>query len=156
MARDGFPGHKAVSSGGGFASVTSKFGRSWHRPVHRYRRGWHPTVPLYLDRRHSSPVVVQVRQTVAPVTVIPATFAIPSVADLPVSTGIREARPSAAAVYVLNDAVQPRRESFEMRERSPGPRIITLADREEGWSSDAPTPIGARIIHLRVPVGARY
>ncbi len=154
-ARDGFSGPKATSSTRSFATLAARHGRSWHRPVHRYRRGWRPLTPLYLDRRHSSPVVVQVRQTVAPVAIVPAAFAIPSVADLPVSTGIREARPSEAAVYVLNEPRPVRPGSSGLRGRSTGPRIITLNDGNEDWSSDTPTPFGAKIIHLTVPVGPR-
>jgi hypothetical protein len=151
-AGGGFQGPKASTARGGFASVASYHGRKWHRPVHRYHRRWRPASPLFLDRRHAYPVQVHVNQTVAPVTVLPAALAVPSVADLPAATGIREARPSEPAVYVLNESLRSESNLYGSRGRSLGPRIITLSDGEN-WASDAPVPFGAKIIHLAVPVG---
>lgn len=155
-AGGGFSGPKVSAARSGFGPVASFQRRSWHRPFHRYHRRWKPTAPLFLDRRDTAPVVIQVNQTVAPVAALPAAFAVPSVAELPASTGIREARPAEPAVYVLNEA-RRRESSLSERggRRSPGPRIITLSD-EGGDQVDAgPGPFGAKIIHLTVPVGPR-
>jgi hypothetical protein len=86
-------------------------------------------------------------------------FAVPTVLDLPVTTGIREAKPAEPVVYVLNEGEPARRERLGRQDRVlttgsiAGPRIISRG--EEGWDVDASSPSGARIIHLAVPVGRR-
>ena len=155
-AGGGFSGPKVSGSKGGFAPVASFHRRSGDRPFHRFHRRWRPMAPLYLDRRYSAPTLVQVNQVVAPAAALPTAYAVPSFAELPVSTGIREARPAEPAVYVLNQNL--RRES-NLRERegrrSPGPRIITLSDDGSDEAGAASGPFGAKIIHLTVPVGPR-
>jgi hypothetical protein len=151
-AADGFSPVARVSKGGSFASLG--FHRPWHRPHRRVRHGWYPSVPLYLDRRGEDRVTVNIQQTIAPVTVLPAFPAIPSFDRLPVSTGIREPRPAEPAVYVLNDRLQPRLEPNRSGSRGSGPRIITMPDRDDE-PVERETAVGARIIHLTVPVGPR-
>jgi hypothetical protein len=100
-------------------------------------------------------VLIQVNQTVAPVAVLPAALAVPSVADLPATTGIREARAAEPAILVLNESQRSDTSLSRGGGRSPGPRIIALNDEGADWANEAPESFGARIIHLTVPVGSR-
>jgi hypothetical protein len=100
-------------------------------------------VPLYLDRDDGPNVTVTVRQVFAP-TIAPVAFAVPSLRDLPASTGIRAARRIEPAVYVINDRPSSARRS--------GPKILDTDGGDEK-SEAGDTPFGARIIHLTVPVG---
>ncbi len=121
----------------GFATHSAN---GWHPRPHR--RLW---APVALDR--SSPnVTVVIQQVFAPPPRM--TFLAPTVLDLPVELGIREAKPAQPAVYVLNEGV--RRDAAPVR-LSAGPRIVS----KDAFGSGADEPaFGARIIQLAVPVGA--
>jgi hypothetical protein len=153
-AADGFTPVSRVAEGGSFASLSFRQPRPWHRPHHRYRHGRYSSVPLYLDRRGYGQTPVIIQQTIAPVTVFPAYAAVPSFNHLPVSAGIRDARPAEPAVYVLNDRVQSRFDRNRSGSRGSGPRIITLPDPDDEIV-ERETAFGARIIHLTVPAGPR-
>jgi hypothetical protein len=154
-ARDGFKGPKSVRTAGAFSSLGAGIGRPWHRPFHRFRHGRRGGVPLFLDRRGRTPVIVQVNQIAPAAAAVPAFQAIPSVADLPVRTGIRETLPAEPALYVLNDGGTFRRQPLGLGVRSAGPRIISLSDEAETWTEETGPSSGARVIHLAVPVGPR-
>jgi hypothetical protein len=80
--------------------------------------------------------------TVEPEDAPPVPPGIPSVADLPVSTGIASAPAASPAIYVLS--------SGNRAVRSGGAKIVTM-DRSE--SRDDGEGNGPRIIHLNVPRG---
>ncbi len=71
----------------------------------------------------------------------------PTVLDLPVELGIREAKPAQPAVYVLNE---PAGWTAAPVRLSAGPRII---DTDAVSTGSVEPAFGARIIHLTVPVG---
>jgi hypothetical protein len=132
LARDG----AGLRVGSGFRTV---------RPGHHGWRGHRPFAPsLYLDREAPA-VTFVVRQTV--VMAPPAFGAVPSVLDLPVAMGIREARPDQPAVYVLNERAAP------VGGRTRGPKIVELDPDATGAAASEQQGSGARIIHLAVPVG---
>ncbi len=131
LASDGF-GFRS-----GFAPVSGIGGHSWNGP----RRGYRPRLG---DHRARVAVVVQNVFVTPP----PAVFRQPTVLDLPVSLGIREAKPAQPAVYVLNEGGRNAVQGIRI---STGPRIIDV-DAESGEGS-APG-FGAKIIHLSVPAPA--
>jgi hypothetical protein len=140
-ARDGF-GH----GGRSVFRPMSGFG-GWHRPWGPGRR--HP-FPGYLDGRGGSVnVVIQQNFVTAP-----AAPAVPTVLDLPVNAGIREALPAQPAVIVVNER-SGARETGTGRMLSGGPKIINTAATSDGRDQPpaAAPPFGARIVHLTVPVG---
>jgi hypothetical protein len=104
-------------------------------------------VPLFVDRGDSGGVVVIVQQSVGAPAVPADLFSVSSVSDLPVRLGIREPRPSEAAIYVLNEAG-----GSAARRETAGARIVD-ASRVE--TTGAVEGRGARIIHLTVPAGPR-
>ena len=73
--------------------------------------------------------------------------AVPSVLDLPVAMGIREARPDQPAVYVLNER------AGRVGGRPSGPKVVELNPDATGAIASEQQGSGARIIHLAVPVG---
>jgi hypothetical protein len=128
-------GHRSPA---GFATAGSaKTG--WHGP-HRARRHGVPA----LDRRGPEVSVVVQQIVISP----PPPVGFPTVLDLPVELGIREAAPAQPAVYVVNERERHPTQTGSIR-LSTGPRIIDVsADKDE------PAPaFGAKIIHLTVPVG---
>jgi hypothetical protein len=131
LARDG----AGLRGGNGFRSV---------RPGHHGWRGYRPFAPPYLAG-DAPAVTVVVRQTV--VTAPPAFAAVPSVLDLPVAMGIREARPDQPAVYVLNER------AGRVGGRPSGPKVVELNPDATGAIASEQQGSGARIIHLAVPVG---
>ena len=77
-------------------------------------------------------------------------FQTPSVLDLPVQLGIREAKPEQPAVYVLNEGESRNIDKGPVRVSS-GPKII---DVTADAVADPGPAFGAKIVHLAVPVGA--
>jgi hypothetical protein len=140
----------ALERGGsrtGFSSAKGGWHSNWHSP-HKWRSPHRrPWLPVGLDQ--SDPRVTVVIQQVFVEPPPPRTaFQLPTVLDLPVQVGIREAKPAEPAVYVLNEGEGRRVQTSSLR-LSSGPRIIDAADYRE-----QPEPgFGAKIIHLTVPVG---
>jgi hypothetical protein len=137
----------------GFPSAKGSRHAKWHSPHKWHSPGkWHsphrrPLLPVGLDR--SDPLVTVVIQQVFVEPPPPtAAFQLPTVLDLPVQLGIREAKPAEPAVYVLNEGEGRRIQTSSLR-LTAGPKIVDAADNRE-----QPEPgFGAKIIHLTVPVG---
>jgi hypothetical protein len=116
-----------------------------HRPSRL--RGW-PIYPGYLQTR-SEDVNVIIEQTFVSV---PAAPAVPSVLDLPVSAGIREALPAQPAVIVVNERSGVG-ETGRGQVLSGGPKIIKARPESGDTQPATGTSSGVRIVHLAVPVG---
>lgn len=116
------------------------FGQSLH---HGPRRGWIPA----LQGGSGTRVTVVVQQVFVPPPQPRLVSSLPSVLDLPVEVGIREAKPDRPAFYVLNEA-----SAAPVRRLASGARIIELDEPVTTGSTEAPA-FGAKIIHLSVPVG---
>ena len=120
------------------------FPRFVHGPG-RFRGG--PFLSGYLDGGGFGGVNVIVSQSVVSVAAPPA---VPTILDLPVSAGIREAQPAQAAVIVVNERSSASK-APPVRALSEGPKIITIGSDQV---PAAPAPaFGARVVHLAVPVG---
>jgi len=135
-AMDGFAlgGRPVFRSGPGFG---------FHDPG-RFRRG--SFFPGHLSGR-SGDVNVVVQQNFVSVATPPA---VPTILDLPVSAGIREAKPGQPSVIVVNERTGAS-SAVPLRLLSEGPRIIRIgSDQPEAPPSRG---FGARIVHLAVPVG---
>jgi hypothetical protein len=77
-------------------------------------------------------------------------FQPPSVLDLPVQLGIREAKPDQPVVYVLNEGKSRNVYKGSVRV-SAGPKIVDVTADQ---SRTRGRPLGPKIVHLAVPVGA--
>lgn len=137
-----------ISKGGfrsGFSTVRGVGGLKFHGLRRRHRFG----VPAILD--YDEPGVTVVLQHVFITSPPPRyQFQPPSVLDLPVQVGIREAKPDQPAVYALNDGESQGAQEGALR-LSAGPKIIETTP--EGLSDPGPA-FGAKIVHLAVPVAA--
>ena len=119
-----------------------------HRP---FRGGG---IPLYLDNDYGSDGVnVVIQQNFGSAGAVASPYSIPSFSQLPVSAGIREARPSTAAVYVINATDRSVAESRNGAPRSSGAKVLSLQQDEA--ADEIEPPFGAKIIHLTVPVAPR-
>ena len=143
-------GLRSGFSKGGFRSGFSTVGRAGVPKFHGFRRHLGFGAPAILDDDNDSGVTVVLQQVFMAPAPPRYRFQSPSVLDLPVQLGIREAKPDQPAVYVLNEGES--RNVYKGAVRvSAGPKIVDV-------TADAvPDPgpaFGAKIVHLAVPVGA--
>jgi hypothetical protein len=115
-----------------------------------FKHGFFPSSYLVGQSYPSNVTIVEQGAPAAPVT----TGAIPSLADLPVTTGIRNDRPAEPAIYVINPTRRDTTGSIRRGgERSGGAKILTVDPSD---APNVPADVstgGPRIIHLEVPVG---
>ena len=142
-------GFRSGISKGAFRGGFSAVNRTGFPKFHGFRRHFGFGAPAILDDDGDNGATVVLQQVfMAPPP--PQRFQPPSVLDLPVQLGIREAKPDQPAVYVLNEGKSRNVYKGSVRV-SAGPKIVDV-------TADAvPDPgraFGAKIVHLAVPVGA--
>ena len=143
-------GFRSGISKGAFRGGFSAVNRTGFPKFHGFRRHFGFGAPAILDDDGDSGVTVVLQQVFMAPPPSRSGFQPPSVLDLPVQLGIREAKPEQPAVYVLNEGES--RSIYKGAVRvSAGPRII---DVTADGSPDPGPGFGAKIVHLAVPVGA--
>jgi hypothetical protein len=112
-----------------------------HRRLHAGRGGFWSSAGFGYP---ASTLLVQAEGPAAPA---PAIIGIPSLSDLPISTGIRSTPASQPTVYVLDD---PRRSAWRgrMGATKPQAKVVSLGEHGPVEQAEADSG-GPRIIHLR-------